>query len=279
MSSISAIIIAKNEEDMIADCLDSLSFCHEIIVVDGGSEDRTADIAKRMGAKVFNFKSDDFSEARNYGLKKAKGDWILYVDADERTSEQLKKSITHLITNSDRWQLLNGYFLKRKNFYFGKHEWPYIEKTERLFRKDALRGWKGKLHESPIIDGEIGMLDGFLLHYTHRKLTEMLNKTIEWSKVEAELRFRANHPRVTWWRLLRVMLTAFLNSYVMQKGWKVGVVGVIESIYQAFSMFITYARLWEMQEKLPARNASPARNAVSTAGWQSDAGGKIKNEK
>ena len=253
MSSITGIVIAKNEENRLADCLDSLSFCDEIIVVDNGSEDRTVDIAKRMGAEVFTLTSDDFSKLRNFGLTKVKGEWVLYVDADERVDTDLKESIIYLISNSDRIQKLNGYFLKRKNFYLGsskKNEWPYIEKLERLFRKESLKGWRGKLHESPIIEGPIGELDGFLLHYTHRDLTSMLEKTIEWSKIEAELRFKSDHPRVTWWLFVRVMITAFLDSYARQGGWKVGTVGLIESIYQAFSTFITYARLWEMQQKM-----------------------------
>lgn len=249
MSTISAIVIAKNEEAMIADCLDSLSFCEEIIVVDGGSQDRTVEIAQRVGAKVFKHETNDFSEMRNAGLQKAMGEWVLYVDADERVSKELQKEITHLITFSGRANIVNTYFLRRKNFYFGNYEWPYIERIERLFRKDALKGWKGKLHESPIVDGEIGQLDGFLLHYTHRDLSSMLAKTIEWSEIEAELRFKAGHPPMTWWRFLRVMATAFFDSYIRQRGWKSGTVGLIESIYQSFSMFVTYARLWEMQNK------------------------------
>ena len=259
MTKISAIIIAKNEENMIADCLDSVSFCDEIIVVDGGSEDRTPEISKRMGAKVFVHKTDDFSELRNYGLEKAKGEWILYIDTDERVTEKLREQITHLTKDNGRGSQLNGYFLKRKNFYLGsseKNEWPYIEKLERLFRRDSLKGWKGRLHESPLVVGEIGEIgEGFLLHYTHRNLTSMLAKTIEWSKIEAQLRFNARHPNVTWWRLVRVMITAFFDSYIRQKGWKAGTVGLIESTYQMFSMFVTYARLWEMQNKVKSQNA------------------------
>jgi glycosyltransferase involved in cell wall biosynthesis len=251
MSKISAIIIAKNEENMIADCLDSVSFCDEIIIVDGGSEDRTVELAKRMGAKVYPLETNDFSKLRNFGLEKAKGDWVLYVDTDERVSDGLKDEIKHLTKDSDRVGKLNAYSLKRKNFYLGtsaKNEWPYIEKLERLFKKENLKGWKGELHESPIIHGTIGELDGYLLHYTHRDLTLMLNKTIEWSKIEAELRFKAGHPQMVWWRFLRVMFTAFFDWYIRQKGYKLGTVGLIESIYQMFSMFITYARLWEMQQ-------------------------------
>ena len=246
MSKISAIVIAKNEEDRIADCLDSVSFCDDIIVVDGGSEDRTSDIAKRMGAKVFQLKTSDFSKLRDFGLEKATNEWILYIDADERVTTSLRDNIKYQISNI-KYHNVAAYRVKRKNFYLGDHEWPYVEKLERLFRKDKLKGWKGQLHESPNIDGKVGVLDGFLLHYTHRNLTAMLDKTIEWSKIEAELRLKADHPKITWWRFPRVVATAFFDSYVRQRGWKAGTVGVIESIYQAFSIFITYARLWEMQ--------------------------------
>lgn len=242
---LSVIVIAKNEEDRIADCLDSLSFCDEIIVVDSGSEDRTKEIAKRMGAKVFDYMSDNFSSLRNFGLEKANNEWILYVDADERVTGALAFDIKYQIVNSK----YAVYKIRRKNFYFGSHQWPFIEEIERLFKKKALKGWKGKLHESPIFEGNVGRLNGFLNHYTHRNLTSMVKKTIEWSEIEADLRFKSNHPKVTWWRFLRVMITAFFDSYIRQKGWKAATVGIVESLYQAFSIFITYARLWELQHK------------------------------
>lgn len=245
---ISGVVIAKNEENMIVDCLDSLSFCDEIIMIDNGSEDRTIDIAKRMGAKVFSFETRDFSKLRNFGLAKTKGDWILYADADERVTKELALSIKYQILSVKK-NMFSAFRIQRKDFYFGNYEWPYIENIERLFRKDSLKGWKGMLHESPIIDGKVGILEGFLNHYTHRDLTSMLEKTIKWSKIEAELRFQSGHPSMSWWRFPRVMLTAFLDSYLKQKGWKVGTVGLIESIYQSFSIFITYARLWELQQK------------------------------
>jgi glycosyltransferase involved in cell wall biosynthesis len=246
MIKISAIVIAKNAEEIIADCLDSLSFCEEIIIVDNKSEDRTGEIAEKMGAKVVRYSSDDFSDMRNMGMRKAMGEWLLYVDADERVTPELALNIEGKILDRGREA---GFKILRKNFYFGNHEWPYIEKLERLFRKNKLEGWYGRLHESPKIKGEIGILEGYLLHYTHRDLTSMVNKTIEWSKIEAELRYKAGHPKMAWWRFPRVMLTAFFDSYVRQSGWKAGTAGLIESIYQSFSIFITYARLWEMQRE------------------------------
>ena len=246
MKKLSAVVIAKNAEDLIGDCLDSLSFCDETIVIDGGSEDKTLEISAKKGAKIFKHELKDFSLIRNFGLEKAEGEWILYVDVDERVTPQLKENIEKATEEISEF---SAYKLLRKNFYLGENAWPYIEKLERLFKRENLKGWHGELHESPVIEGKVGELKGYLFHYTHRDLTSMVNKTAEWSRVEADLRFKSNHPKMTWWRFPRVMLSAFLNSYIRQGGYKVGTAGLIESIYQSFSMFITYARLWEMQNK------------------------------
>lgn len=247
MSKISAVIIARNEENTIADCIESVSFCDEIIVIDNDSTDKTADVAKNMRAKVYLVNEKSFAKLRNIGALRAKAVWILYIDADERVSTTLKENIQEIINKSKIEA--SGYRIMRKNYYFGKHEWPYIEKLERLFIKKHLKKWYGDLHETPETTGKIkDITEGYLFHYTHRDLSSMLRKTIEWSKVEARLRFDSNHPKVTWWRFPRVMLTAFYDSYIKQKGYKAGAVGIVESMYQAFSMFITYARLWEMQQ-------------------------------
>jgi glycosyltransferase involved in cell wall biosynthesis len=246
MIVLSAVIISKNEEEIIADCIDSLSFCDELILIDNGSTDRTVEIAKRLNAKVIVGESEDFSELRNKGLKHAKGKWVLYVDADERVSTELQREILEKV-NQKKIQY-NAYQIKRKNFYLGKFEWPKIEEIVRLFKKTEIEGWFGKLHESPRVIGEVGKLDGYLNHYTHRNLTYMVEKTNKWSEIEADLRFDSDHPKMTWWRFPRVMTTAFIDSYITQKGYKLGTAGLIESMFQSYSMFITYAKLWEKQQ-------------------------------
>lgn len=246
MKKISAIILTKNAEHLIGECLDSVAFCDEILVVDNGSTDKTVDIAKKKGAIVVQGIDNNFAENRNIGLKKSTGEWVLYIDSDERVSEQLKKSIISKIGNDE----YVGYKVLRKNFYLGNHEWPKVEKLERLFLRSKLQKWVGRLHESPQVEGSIGLLEGYLLHYTHRDLESMLSKTIAWSKIEAQLRYDAHHPKIVWWRLIRVMLTGFWDSYVSQGGWKAGTMGFVESMYQAYSMFVTYATLWEMQKKI-----------------------------
>lgn len=249
MINLTGVVIARNEEKRIADCIDSIAFCDEIILVDNGSSDNTIEIAKRMNAKIVLCDKNEFFQIRNFGFAKAKGTWILYVDADERVSKELAENIKRIVLEQYVNDAPSAYRIKRKNFYFGNYEWPYIEKLERLFYGKALKGWHGALHESPVFEGQLGELDGFLLHYTHRNLSQMLAKTIEWSEIEAELRYKAGHPKITWWRFPRVMLTAFLDSYIRQGGYKVGVVGIVESMFQSFSIFVTYARLWELQVK------------------------------
>lgn len=250
MHNLSAIILTKNSENDIVDCIESVkSLAEEIIIIDDNSTDRTVSLAGRLGARVETCKDEllNFADKRNLGLKKTKSKWILYIDSDERVTGELKESILKVI--NERKSEYQAYKLLRKNYYFGTHEWPFIESLERLFIKSSLKGWHGEVHETPIIEGKVGQLNGFLLHYTHKDLASMVNKTITWSKIEAELRFKAHHPPVVWWRFPRVMLTAFYDSYIRQKGYKAGTAGLIESVYQSFSMFITYARLWEMQQK------------------------------
>ncbi len=245
---LSAIILAKNAENLIADCLDSVSFCDEIIVIDDNSSDRTPEIAKHMGASVFPYVSESFAKKRNLGLKKAKGKWVLYLDVDERLSPSLIEEIKQ-VTDSKR-DLNSAYRLQRQNYYLGNNPWPNVEFLERLFKKSKLIEWYGDVHESARVDGPIGEITiGVIKHYTHQDLTSMLNKTIHWSKIEAELRYKAAHPKMVSWRFFRVMITAFYDSYIKQKGYRIGTAGLIESIFQSYSMFITYARLWERQQK------------------------------
>lgn len=244
--NLTAIVIAKNEEKNIKDCINSILFTDEIVIIDSESTDETVELAKKCSdkVKVFTHKFKDFSTLRNFAQTKASGKWILFIDADERVSDELQTNILTAIEKSEFY----AFKLQRRNFYFGNYEWPTIEKLERLFLKEKLKGWYGLLHESPKFDGELGELDGLLDHYTHRNLAQMVKKTNKWSEIEAELLFSANHPKMVYWRFLRILLTKFWDSFVKQRGYELGTVGFIESMYQAFSYFIVYAKLWEKQK-------------------------------
>ncbi len=249
-NKLSVIIIARNEEQMIGDCLKSVrQLADEIILVDSGSTDKTVDIAKEYGAKIINLPSEklEFAKWRNAGLKEAKGIWVFYLDADERVTPELHKEIKESINKH-----LTAYKIPRRNFYLGKEmhyggAWP--DYVKRLFLKEKLKRWVGELHEDPVFEGEMGKLKNPIVHIAHRDLSSMVEKTREWSKIEAELLYKSGHPPVTWWRILRIMLDEFWLRGVKLQGWRDGTVGWIEIIFQMFSRFVTYGRLWELQQK------------------------------
>jgi hypothetical protein len=145
-----------------------------------------------------------------------------------------------------------AFAIPRRNFYLGKEmhfggAWP--DYVKRLFFKKKLRYWERELHEDPVFEGEMGKLKNPIIHITHRDLSSMVEKTREWSKIEAELLFKARHPPVTWWRILRIMLSEFWQRGVKLQGWRDGTIGWVEIIFQMFSRFVTYGRLWELQQK------------------------------
>lgn len=246
--TVSAVIITRNEQENIAECISTLDFATDIIVVDNCSTDQTVGVAWKLGAVVYQIAGLDFSYLRNIGREKAKSDWLLYIDADERIDKELASEIKSVLNGSQEFA---AYSVVRKNYLLGKPS-DNLEKMSRLIKKDKLIGWQGSLHESPIISGKVGTLQGNLLHYTHRNISSMVDKTNEWSDIEAQLLYKSSHPFMREWRFMRIMLTSFYRSYIKEKGWKMGSVGIIEGIYQAFSSFITYSKLWERQNKTTA---------------------------
>ncbi len=140
----------------------------------------------------------------------------------------------------------------RSNIFLGREMrhggwWP--DYVLRLIKKDKLITWEGELHEQPKINAEIGKLKNPLVHTSHRSLEEMVEKTNQWSEIEAKLLFESGHPKMAWWRFISVGFREFWNRGIVKMGFLDGVQGIIEVIYQSFSRMITYAKLWEMQTK------------------------------
>lgn len=248
---ISVIVIAKNEEDRIKVCLESVKWADEIIVADNGSSDLTLDIAGKYTDKIIRFDGQDFAALRNKAFEKSKGDWVLYVDADERVLEPLKNEIL-LLAGSEKH---TAYAISRKNIIFGqevsygpyKHDWVI-----RLFKRDKFKTWIGKVHEYGTFEGNLGYTKNSLLHLTHRSIDQFVLKAIEWSKIDAKLRFDSKHPQMTKWRFFRILVSETFEQGIKRKGFFGGTVGIIDSMLQVFSFLITYVRLWEMQQpKMP----------------------------
>ncbi|OGM08956.1 hypothetical protein A2159_02085 [Candidatus Woesebacteria bacterium RBG_13_34_9] len=246
--NISAIIITKNEEKKLPDCLKSLAWVDEVIVVDSGSSDRTIKIAEKFKAKVINFKdTGSFADRRAEGLKYISGRWIIYVDADERVSNELKQKINLIVKDN---YTKASYAIPRKNYIFGKEfkhcgQWPDYQK--RLFYNKNLKGWQGRLHEEPIFDGELICLKGYFIHIKHEKLEDMVFKTNLWSEIEARNMFDAKHPKMNILRFTSAILRESYLRMIKQTAFLDGNEGIIYAVYQVYSRFISYAKLWEMQ--------------------------------
>ena len=244
---LSGIVIAKNEERMIGDCLVSLEFCDEVTLVDSGSTDSTIQIAKEHGARMVRTAGSDYSQFRNDGLKAAKGNWVLYLDADERITPLLKNEILKVVHGPDV-----VYQIPRQNIYLGREMhyggWGH-DLVIRLFSKKLLKGYSGVLHEQPKFSGDLRTLSQSMTHFSHRDLSSMLEKTLVFTAYEAQLRLKTHHPQVTPWRFVRVMLTEFYYRFIKLSAWRDGVEGIIDGSFQVFNTFIIYARVWESQLK------------------------------
>lgn len=245
---ISAIVLTKNSEKMIGDCLKSLSWVDEVLVVDSGSTDKTKKITEAYKNAKFFVKRNGFSQKRNFGAKKALGEWLLYIDSDERVSSALQKEIESKIRISK--STLIGFAIPRKNILLGREMkyggwWP--DYVLRLIKKDALVRWEGELHEQPKVKGKVGKLKNPMIHITHRTLSEMVEKTNEWSEIEAKLLFKSGHPKMNLLRFMTAGWREFWYRGVKKMGFLDGAIGVIEIIYQTFSRMVTYTKLWEMQ--------------------------------
>lgn len=249
----SVIVLTKNEEDRIKACLESIKWADELIVIDQGSSDRTLELVKKYTDKIFIKDNSDFSLRRNLGMEKATGNWVLYLDADERVLEPLKKEIEWVVTSKGQF---SAYAISRKNVIFGQkvNYGPYKKDwVIRLFKKDHFKTWVGEVHEYGTFTGKLGYLKNSLLHLTHRDLDQFLQKAIDWSKIDAQLRINTHHPKMTRWRFIRIFLTEMWHQIVARRGFFDGTVGIIDSILQVFYFYMTYVRLWQMQQEKPLK--------------------------
>ncbi len=262
--SITAVVIAKNEEKMIANCIESLRWCNEIIVIDNGSTDTTAALAEKFGARVISFSSQDFSKVRNEGLKRSKTDWIIYVDADERVTTALAREILVSIETNTAEAMA----MQRQNYCYGhilsKGGWG-DDMVTRVFKREVLSQWQGKIHESPIYSGKTVVLQQPLIHLTHRSTKENLHKSAEWTMAEAELLAGSGLKPVTLTTLIRKGVMEFFRRAVIKKGYQDGMAGLIEAIVQGMNRVMVYIQVWELQQRptLPERYEKIERDLAS----------------
>jgi glycosyltransferase involved in cell wall biosynthesis len=241
VTRLSATIIALDEERDLPGCLESLKgFCDEVLVLDGGSRDRTREVARELGARVLERPFDDFARQHEFARAEARGEWILSIDADERASPELRRVSPGPAA---------AYSLPFKNHYRGiwlRHGGLWPDRHVRLFRREACRyAPERSVHEKLIVTGPIARLDAPILHYTYDSLQDCLAKMERYGEQSARMLF-AGGVRAGAWDVALRPLWRFVRGYVLRLGFLDGAAGAAMAWARAYEAFHRYARLWEL---------------------------------
>lgn len=248
-SILSVVISAYNEEKLIGRCLQSVrKLADEIIVVDNESQDATIEIAKKFTTNIFSAPNVLMLNInKNLGFSKANSDWILNLDADEEVTPALAKEILSVIRSNPSQ---NGFWLKRKNYSFGKwiqHGLWWPDRQIRLFRRGLGQFPCVHIHEYIKVDGEVGELTEPYIHYNYETVHQYLTKIDRTSSSEAITLSELNY-QLMWYDAIRFPVSDFIKIYFAQGGYKDGLHGLVLSLFQAFYSFCTFAKYWEINK-------------------------------
>ncbi len=246
---ISAIILAKNEETSIADAIESVSFCSEVIVIDNDSTDKTGSIAKKSGAVVKHVSSSDFSYLRNEAMKYAKHDWLLYIDADERVSDKLAKEVVKAVKESH----FTAYALRREDVFWntklhhGETRQAYTKGIVRLVKKGS-GTWKGKVHETFVTDKSVGKLKNVLTHHSHSGVSDFLDDVNNYSTLRAQELFDTGR-KTNFLDIFFTPLGKFVYTFFILQGFRDGPPGFVYSFMMSFHSFLVRSKVYLLWHK------------------------------
>ena len=248
MSRISAILITHNEAANLRDCLASLAWCDEIVIVDNGSTDATHDIAREFGAKlVLTSDWPGFGPQKQRALAAATGDWILSIDADERLTEAGAAEIRAALTAPDH----AGYWLPRSSLFvsrYMRHSGWTPDHVLRLARRDAARFTDHAVHERLEVTGSTGRLQTPLVHLSYRDFETVLAKANRYSS-DAARALHARGQRATLASALAHGAWTFLRTYVIKRGFLDGAEGLMLAIANAETSYYKYVKLRELNRR------------------------------
>jgi glycosyltransferase involved in cell wall biosynthesis len=245
-TSLSVIVITRNESARLRACLESVAFADEIVVVDSGSTDDTVAIALAMGARVSQTSDwPGFGPQKNRALELATGAWVLSIDADERVTPQLKEEIKAAIQAPG----FDAYTINRRSSYCGQymaHSGWYPDRLLRLFRRGGGRFSDALVHEALEVSGRAGQLEGELLHESYGDLETVLDKLNRYSTAGAQALHRKG-VRGSLGKALGHGLWAFLRTYVFKRGFLDGRLGLALAVSNAEGTYYRYLKLWLLQ--------------------------------
>ena len=260
MPKVSVTIISLNEAGHIAAAIDSAAWADEVVVVDSGSRDSTVEIARAKGARVSERAWTGYVDQKNHAASLAANDWIFSLDADERITPALAGEIQGLQTTDPPRR---GYRAPRVAFHLGR--WVrttdfYPDPQTRLYDRRAGR-FQGKyVHESVTVDGPVGRLTHEIEHYSFRDLEDQLSRINHYTTLAARQMYEAGR-RTSALELLIHPPAAFLRNYVLRRGMLDGTVGFTISAINAYSVFLKFAKLRELQGRPQASGPRPQNEA------------------
>jgi len=242
---VSAVLITRNAAGQLADCLASLNFCDEIVVVDSASEDATVAIAKDYGARVIQAEWRGFGPQKQFAVAQAAHDWVLCVDADERVTERLRESIVAALSAST----FGAWRFARCNRFMGrylKHGEGYPDWSLRLFDRRHARWSDDAVHEKVITGAPVARIKGDLLHDSAETLDGYLDKQNRYTSMQAEALFKAG-KRAGVAQLLLSPVLRFAKFYFLRLGFLDGAAGLVHIVIGCCNSFQKYAKLMALQ--------------------------------
>ena len=242
---VSVYVLTTNNRRTIGQCLNSLSWAEELVVVDSFSQDGTYEICKQYTSNIFQRKWTGHCDQYQYAADLTHLDWIMFVDADEEIPPELVEEIRTELNRVEKD--LNGYFVYRRTYYLGRwigYGGWYPDGEIRLYRKDKGR-WEGGLHARLMVDGKVGVLKNQYLHYTYGDISDQIQTIDRYSSIAAADLFRSG-KKFSLFKLLFHPPFRFLKEYLFKSGFRDGLPGFIIIVSTMFYVFIKYAKLWEL---------------------------------
>jgi len=242
---LSVVVLTRNEEQRIAECLESVKKADEIIIIDDCSTDKTIEIAKKFTGKIFIRKMDIEGRHRNWAYAQAKNEWVLSLDADERATAELMDEINEALkTKSD----FNGFTIPRRNYigkYWVRHGGWYPSPQLKLFKKDKFRYEEVEVHPRAFMDEPCGHLKHDIIHYSYRDFEDFLGKLNRQTTWEAQKWFKQGKP-MTPGRFIWRTIDRSMRSYVGRSGWKDGFIGFMIAYYAGLYQWMSYLKYKEI---------------------------------
>lgn len=246
---LSVVTMTRNSADKIRDCLESVTWCDDLVIVDDFSRDQTLQIVKEYTDRIYQRKWENEGEQRNFAYSQARNEYILSLDSDERVTPKLKEELIQLIGQGFRY---NGYNIPHRN-YMGntwiRHGGWYPHRKLKLFKKIEFRYAEEEYHPPAIMEGERGDLNGEIIHLAYKNFSDMVRKIDHQTNFEAR-KWHRDKRKISFARALRKASDRFIKAYILKQGFRDGVLGFMMAFFSGFYQVLTYAKYAELKNKV-----------------------------